>query len=98
MFKKAAEERGEVLLTTPVSSCGEVVGGLCAHQWGVGASVQEGWRWQVLKAFRGPSLSESEGQTQVTSWSNCGSRLPTQNGGQEKQASRGSEIKHPLCC
>ena len=49
MFKKVAEERGRVLLTAPVGSSGEVAGGLCAHQWGVGTSAQEGWRWQMLR-------------------------------------------------
>lgn len=55
--------KGQVLLTTPVGSSGEVVGGLHAHQRGFGASDQERWRQQVLKAFLGHPLSEREGQT-----------------------------------
>lgn len=89
------EERGGVLLTALEGSSREVAGGLRAHQWGVGASAQEGWR---LAGAQGIPLSRKEGQTKFTSWGSYGNRLTTQKGSQEKQGSRGSEIRHPFRC
>lgn len=83
-----------MLLTTPAGSSGEVAGGLCAHQHDFGASGQEKWRQQVLKAFPGHPLSEREGADQSHTLeqqvpANHCSRFSTQSRGQEKQAPAG---------